>query len=159
MRRLLVPFGGYALLWALLTGGESRSWLVGLPAAALAAWTSTRLAGDARTPVPLPRAAAFLPFFLDQSLRGAWDVARRALDPRLPVDPGRIRYACRLPAGAPRVLFANVVSLLPGTLFLADHGDAMELHTVDHRRPWDRELGRLEARVAAVFGLPAGERR
>ena len=51
----------------------------------------------------------FAAIFLRESIRGGWDVARRVLQPSLPVDPGFIRFASALPEGAPRYLFAEYV--------------------------------------------------
>lgn len=143
------------LLWALLTDGASGSWLLGAPVTVLAAWAGAGLApAPVRTLRPLA-ALAFVPFFLTHSLRGAWDVARRALHPRLPIDPGRITYACRLPAGTARTFFAICVSLLPGTLFVADRHGVVEVHAIDRGLPLAAELAALEARVAALFGVAA----
>jgi multicomponent Na+:H+ antiporter subunit E len=44
------------------------------------------------------------------------DVARRALDPRLPLRPGFVTYAPRLPPGGARDAFCALASLMPGTL-------------------------------------------
>jgi multicomponent Na+:H+ antiporter subunit E len=50
-----------------------------------------------------------------------------------------------------------VVSLLPGTLSVELEQDDLLLHALDIRLPVDRELERLEIRVADVFSvdLPA----
>ncbi|HKJ71866.1 MAG TPA: Na+/H+ antiporter subunit E [Gammaproteobacteria bacterium] len=146
------------LLWALLTGGATGAWLVGAPVTVLAAWAGASLAPDTgRSPRPLA-ALAFVPFFLGHSLRGAWDVARRAVHPRLPIDPGRITYPCRLPEGTARTFFANCVSLLPGTLFVADRDGVVDLHAIDRGLPLEADLAVLERRVAALFGV-SRERR
>jgi multicomponent Na+:H+ antiporter subunit E len=143
------------LLWVLLTGAPPASWVVGAPAVAAAV-----LAGRLLHPAGVPRvprarllaALAFLPYFLWQSLRGGWDVARRALRPSLPLAPGRTTYDCRLPPGPARTFLANVASLLPGTLYLGDAAGAMELHVVDRSQPVQAELADLEERVARIFG-------
>ena len=158
MRRLLVSFSGYALLWALLTGGSPGSWLIGGPAAALATAAGAYLSRNASNFQPWAALTRFLPFFIYQSLRGAWDVARRAVSPNLPIQPGRFRYPCHLPPGPARVFFTAVVSLQPGTLFVADHGTELELHTVALDQPWQRELGHMEHRVTLAFGLAEGSR-
>lgn len=158
MRRLLVPFAGYALLWALLTDASPASWLIGAPAAALATAAGAYLSRQASHLQPWAALTRFLPFFIFQSLRGAWDVAMRAMTPGLPIQPGRFRYPCRLPPGPARVFFTAVVSLQPGTLFIADHGSELELHTVALDQPWQRELGHMEHRIALAFGLAEGHK-
>lgn len=153
-RVFAIQFAVYLLLWLLLAGSSAGAWVVGLPSAALAAWTGTAMAPSRSWSLRPLAAAAFVPFFLLHSGRGAWDVARRAMSPSLAVHPGRIRYPCRLPAGLPRTFFANVISLLPGTLFVADRNGVVELHAVDLEMPVAAEAARLEARVAAMFGVP-----
>jgi len=155
-------FRGVALLllWVLLTGGPAASWVVGAPAVLAAVFLAQRLrpSGPARLR-PLP-ALAFLPYFAGQSLRGGWDVARRALHPALPIAPAQITYPCRLPVGTARRFFVNAISLLPGTLYLDEDADGLRLHVVDRDQPVMAELGALEARVARLFGLPRpGEAR
>lgn len=151
---LLVPI--LILVWVLLTGGASASWVVGIPAVALAAVLGARLRPQAAPRLRLLEGAAFLAFFAFHSLRGGWDVARRALHPALPLAPGRIRYPCRLPRGTARTFFINTASLLPGTLYLGETADGMELHVVDRTGPAAEELAALEARVARLFGIAEG---
>ena len=64
---------------------------------------------------PIP----FAGYFLRESLRGGWDVARRALSPALPMSPALVRFLLRLPPGSARWLFCNTISLLPGTAVVA----------------------------------------
>ncbi|KPV41092.1 hypothetical protein AN478_04045 [Thiohalorhabdus denitrificans] len=153
MVRSLLLAATLALLWALLTGGSAASWALGLPFIAAAVGLAARLqAGPAFALRPLA-AAAFLPVFLLLSLRGGWDVAMRAFRPALPLAPGRITYPCRLPAGPPRLLFGNVLSLLPGTLFLADRAGDLDIHVLDRTAPLTRNLASLETWIARLFGI------
>jgi multicomponent Na+:H+ antiporter subunit E len=92
----------FAALWLVL----SRAQPAGLPAGAVAVvaatWTSLKLlpAGAWRlAPGALLRAVAR---FLRQSVVAGVDVARRALDPRLPLQPGFVTCLMRAPPGAAR---------------------------------------------------------
>jgi multicomponent Na+:H+ antiporter subunit E len=88
-----------------------------------------------------------------QTFLGASDVARRALSLRMRLAPGFHRYAMRLPQGAPRVFFANAVSLLPGTLSAEIEGADVVVHSLDLSLDTNAELAVLELRVAALFDL------
>jgi multicomponent Na+:H+ antiporter subunit E len=147
-----------ALLWALLTGASPASWIVGGPTVAVAVLAGYRLRPVVASRIRTLGALAFLPYFVFHSVRGGWDVARRALHPSLPLAPGRVTYACSLPAGPARTFFLNVASLLPGTLSLGDEAGIMELHVVDRSLPVSEELAHLEERVARVFGPAEGGR-
>ena len=54
--------------------------------------------------------------FLGQSVVAGVDVARRALDPRLPLPPGLCDLSVGLPPGPARNMFTTLMSLLPGTV-------------------------------------------
>jgi multicomponent Na+:H+ antiporter subunit E len=79
-------------------------------------------------------------------------VAHRVLRPRPKINPGLFDYGLNLSAPSARVFFVDLVSLLPGTLSADIRGDRMRIHTLDLSRDSVTELGRLERRVAAVFG-------
>ena len=141
----------FALLWWILTEGAMYSWLVGVPVVLFAALASGALLPG--TSWSLPGILRFIPFFLWHSLRGGVDVAGRALHPRLPISPGLLKYQWRLPTGLPRVLMANTVSLLPGTLSAELGEEFLQVHVLDKTGAFESELAVIEVRVARMFGL------
>lgn len=141
-----------ALLWVGLGGADWRSWLVGAPAVALAAWAGARLAPKQSWRLSWPGVFRFFLFFLAASLRGGSDVARRAFRPRMQLNPGVVSYAMRLPAGVPRWLFCGVISLLPGTAVVDIGEQEISVHVLDIEPRAQGGLSVLEERVAAVFG-------
>ena len=71
----------------------------------------------------------------------------------MPLRPGYRRHSLALPAGAPRLLFLNTVTLLPGTLSAEVAGDAVIVHMLDTSADLAADLTALKARVAALFAL------
>ncbi len=142
-------------LWAALTGGAAESWVMGAPAVLLGTALIFLHPGAPRWRLSLPGALRFLAWFALQSVRGAVDVARRAMAWRLPLAPGCRCFQTALPEGAPRLLFANAITLLPGTLTAEIEGDLLVVHMLDTGADLDGELSALEMRVAALFALPA----
>ncbi|MEE4661409.1 MAG: Na+/H+ antiporter subunit E [Halieaceae bacterium] len=139
----------YALLWGVLTGFQPDSWLLGGPAVLLATWLSLALLPPvAFRPLPVP---GLLAYFTWHSVLGAVDVARRALAPRLQIAPTLISYKTSLPAGLPRVLFLNTISLTPGTLGADLQDDMLFVHVIDAAGDHDTALAGLEARLMQVF--------
>jgi len=143
----------FALLWLVLAGPSPASWLIGLPAVALATWASLRLAPPLPYRISLRGLLSFIGYFLVESLRGGWDVAMRTLSPRMRIAPGTNRYRCRLPEGLPVTLFAGCVSLLPGTLSQRLDGRQLSLHLLDASEQQEAEFRELERRIAAMLGL------
>jgi multicomponent Na+:H+ antiporter subunit E len=99
---------------------------------------------------PLP---GFALYFLAQSLATGLHVARLALSPRSAWQPGWLELPSRLPEGPPRALFANLVSLLPGTLCgdLDRHG-VHHIHLLQTQRDPEPSLRALERRVGCLYG-------
>lgn len=143
------------LLWAVLTGGSPASWAFGLPVALACGGVAARLLPVAPFRLDLRGTIAFVPFFVRRSLVGGVDVARRALAPDPGLAPSVVTYRMRLPADSPaRVVFVNVLSLLPGTLAAGLEGDAVTVHVLSGRA--DEGLRALETAVARMF-RPARE--
>lgn len=152
-RALLLRGAGYWALWVVLIGTKPADLAAGSVVAALAAWASLRLLppGSWR---PRPLALlAFVPRFLWQSVVAGVDVARRAFDPRLPVRPGMIRYATRLPPGPARAAFTGITALLPGTVPCGEDADgALVYHVLDCGQDVAAALAAEEARLAPALG-------
>jgi multicomponent Na+:H+ antiporter subunit E len=144
-----------AALWLILSGGATASWVIGLPALALAAWAARRL----RRPTPIRLSALgilrFLPLFLWESLRGGIDVAWRTLQPRMPIQADFFEYRSRLQNPAARTFLANCVSLLPGSLAADLQGEWLEIHVLNLNSIQTEELARLERAIAAIFNEEA----
>jgi multicomponent Na+:H+ antiporter subunit E len=141
-----------AALWWALTDGRTDAWLVGAPAIAAAALASLVLHGAAPwrlRPLALLRT---LGWFLGRSVLAGTDVALRALRPRADIAPGFVVLRTRLAEPAERVLLANALSLLPGTLSVELRGERLELHVLDRAAPVERDMRRLEERIAALTG-------
>lgn len=80
-------------------------------------------------------------------------MARRLLSPRLPISPGYMSYKTSLPAGSPRWLLANTLSLLPGTLSVTLRGPEIELHCLDTTAEVHDAVARAEEHIARMFPL------
>ena len=75
---------------------------VGLVATIAATWASLRLLPPAAGKFRVGALLVYLPHFLWQSMLAGLDIARRALDPRLPLRPGFVSSPTRLPPGRAR---------------------------------------------------------
>lgn len=148
---IVFRFGAYLALWIILIGLSVTNFAVGLLTAALAAWISVLLlpVGDRQvSATALARIAVRLPW---QSLVAGADVARRALDPRMPLQPGIITYATGLESGPGRNAFRALLSLQPGTLPVSARasGDVL-IHCLDTSQPVAAQLSIEEERFAQV---------
>lgn len=142
-----------ALVWAMLTDWRLESWVFGAPAVLLGAGVGLVLPYRPSWRFSARGLLLFMAWFAVQSVRGGCDVALRAISPRPRLRPGFRSWPLTLPGGAPRVLFVNAITLLPGTLSAEVEGDLLTVHMLDTHADLDAELGHLERRVRALFGL------
>ena len=99
------------------------------------------------------RLAGLVLHFFRQSIAAGTDVARRALDPRLPIQPGFVVYQARLPPGTKRNAFCAIMSLLPGTLPCGPaEGNGLTVHCLDVTQPVVEQLAAEEALCIQTLG-------
>jgi multicomponent Na+:H+ antiporter subunit E len=138
-------------LWLVMAGAH----VADLPAAAaaviLATWASLRLLPARASRFSIPGLVRLVLDFLYQSVVAGLDVARRALDPRLPLRPGLVRYPTGLPPGAARNVFTTLTSLLPGTVPAADEGRELIYHCLDLDQPVLSQLAAEEATLSRTL--------
>ena len=146
-----------ALVWALINPGDHKSWWVGIPIVVLATVAALRLHSPSPRRFNLPGTLRFVVFFIHQSFRGGWDVAKRALSPAMPLNPAVLTYRARLRDEPAQVLLVNVISLLPGTVSAGLENGMITLHALDASPATLEETKMLEDRIAAFFSLELKE--
>ncbi len=151
--RLLERLIVFALLWWVLAEGDGSSWVFGAPFALFASVASLRLTPERGWHLRPLSAARFAGFFAYHSVIGGVDVAWRAVRPSMPISPGFVTCPIRLPTESARVLLADTVSLLPGTLSSGFEGDTLVLHVLDDTMPIRSDVERVEERIASALGL------
>ena len=84
------------------------------------------------------------------------EVARMILDPRLPISPTLFKTPATQPSELGRVIFANSITLTPGTVSVDVEGDRILVHALSQATAdslasgeMDRRVTRLEARAGS----------
>lgn len=143
-------------LWIVLIGVGPADLVAGALTVAGATWVSLRaLAPQAHSlrPLALPALAWR---FVRGSVAGGVDVARRALDPRLPLRPGFTDYAVGFPPGLLSDAFATLTSLLPGTVVVGRDEGRLIYHCLDTELSVEDQLAGEEAALRrALRGSPS----
>ncbi|HXA21704.1 MAG TPA: Na+/H+ antiporter subunit E [Acetobacteraceae bacterium] len=144
---------GFLVLWLVLAGFNPGDLPAAAVAVAAATWTSLRLLPPGGSRLSLPGIARLALRFPGQSLTAGIDVARRALDSRLPLRPGFVTVSPQLPPGTQRDAFCAYASLLPGTLPIDTNDDGTLLvHCLDVGQPVAAQMAADEALFARALG-------
>jgi len=139
----------FAVLWAILSEGRADSWLLGVPAVAIATWTSLRLMPPSTWRLAPTAVPGFIAFFVVHSLRAGVQVALLALRGRL--SPTVIELELGLPPGGPTLAMAHLIGLMPGSLGVRLDGTRLRVHLLDAALPLQAEAARLATHVERLF--------
>jgi multicomponent Na+:H+ antiporter subunit E len=80
------------------------------------------------------------------------EVARRILDPRLPISPRMVRVKVDQRHELSRVIYANSITLTPGTVSVDIEGDMIIVHALTKRAADEVETGRMGRQVKRLEG-------
>lgn len=153
MRAVMIRGAGFLGFWLLLIGPNPVDLVAGLFAAAAATGTSLRLLPPSSGRWQYAALTRLTLRFMQQSIIGGLDVARRALDPRLPLRPGFVAYPVRLPPGPARYTFSALTSALPGTLPTGSNAHGVLIyHCLDIDQPVAAHLAIDEELLTRVLG-------
>jgi multicomponent Na+:H+ antiporter subunit E len=95
----------------------------------------------------------FFLYFGWQSVRGGLQVALMAVASKERIQPHFFVFTTRLPPGTARVVFANAISLMPGTLTWMLEEELVHIHVLNDDEDVEADLRRLEMKIASIFGL------
>jgi multicomponent Na+:H+ antiporter subunit E len=145
-----VAFFGF---WLVLTDAQAADVPAGVVAAIAATWASLRLMPPQKWSVRPAKLAGLVLRFMCQSIIAGIDVARRALDPRRPLQPGFLIYHPLLSPGAKCETFCAITSLMPGTLPSGDSEDGgIAVHCLDVTQPVVEQIAAEEALFVQALG-------
>ncbi|MEM7011651.1 MAG: Na+/H+ antiporter subunit E [Verrucomicrobiota bacterium] len=99
------------------------------------------------------RFAAYVPWILKEIVVANLHVLRLALSPTGPrdVDPRIVCYTTFLKSDVARFVFANSITLTPGTITILVDGDDYYIHAISEKT--EKGLyGEMEKRVGAIYG-------
>ncbi|MDS4020164.1 MAG: Na+/H+ antiporter subunit E [Candidatus Competibacter sp.] len=157
LRLWLFYFG----LWLLLSGYFSDPLLLafGALSSALVAFVARRV----RTSDPgaravswrwwSPRAIAYWPWLLWQVVLANLDVAKCIVDPKLPIHPMMIGLRSSQRGEWTRVVYANSITLTPGTVTTDLSGDAIEVHALTRQAADFLLEGGMDRHVSELEGV------
>lgn len=109
------------------------------------------------TPQRLWRFAAYILWLLGRVLVSSVEVARVALHPRMPMEPGFVRFTTTLSSPMARATLANSITLVPGTMTVRMDGDEFLVHALWPGATEDLRTAAMQQRIAHAFLEPADE--
>jgi multicomponent Na+:H+ antiporter subunit E len=94
----------------------------------------------------------YVPWLLWEILKSGIDVMRIILDPRLPIRPHLIRVKASQRSELGQVIYANSITLTPGTISLDVRNDRILVHALTDGASDGLASGEMDARVSRLEG-------
>jgi multicomponent Na+:H+ antiporter subunit E len=147
--------GGTLLAFWLLLSGHYTPLLISLGVAStvLVVYLAMRMNVLDPEGVPLHLAGRFwlyLPWLMKEILVANVVVARIILDPKLPISPILVRFHGSQDTDLGRAIYANSITLTPGTITTGVEGHEFEVHSLTHLDVTTREEDEMDRRCTWV---------
>jgi multicomponent Na+:H+ antiporter subunit E len=103
----------------------------------------------------IPRAAVYVPWLVKEVVLANLDVAKRILAPRQKPDvsPRLFDVTTSQCSDLGRVLYANSITLTPGTVSIQVHGDRITVHAIAEEVADALDKGEMDRRVTRFEGM------
>lgn len=155
----LVLFG----VWLLLSG-FLKPLLLGLGAVSclLVVLIAHRMDVIDREGLPIHLGWRIVPYWLwlvREIVKSNIDVAKRIVDPKMPIDPVVIRTKASQESELGHAIYANSITLTPGTVSLQVSEGAILVHAISQEMADDLEAGEMDRRVSNVELHPDRRRK
>jgi multicomponent Na+:H+ antiporter subunit E len=146
---LLLALTGF---WFALSGLTSPYFLVlAVVAVLLALWLSARLGVIGRDASPYHRLPLLLPYvawLLGQIVKSNIAVIARVVGPRSAIDPAIVSIRTKARTELGKALFANSITLTPGTVTVDVDGDALKVHALVRENATPASFDQMDRRAA-----------
>ena len=143
-------------VWLLLSGHYTPLPIgFGVGSCALTVYIASRMDVADHEGVPIYLGGRFLlyfPWLLKEILVANINVAKVILSPSLPISPIMVVFRSTQKTDLGRVLYANSITLTPGTITTGVEGDQLEIHALTWQDVDGREEDEMDRRVSIVEG-------
>ena len=100
-----------------------------------------------------PRILRYLPWLVLEVIKSNLELARRVLDPRLPIGPEMVELTASQKTDLGRVIFANSITLTPSTVTVEAGSDGKFIvHAISREAAAELRSGRMDRQVSRMEG-------
>ena len=156
----LLLFGAYllwsGLAWPWADHFEPLLLWMGIVSTALVVFIAIRMrvVDSEGAPVELAslRLLLYIPWLAWEIAKANVDVARRILNPRLPISPRLIEVPATQRSDIGQVVYANSITLTPGTVSVSVEDGTITVHALTREAAEGVETGEMDRRVTNLEG-------
>ena len=128
-----------------------------MPPSVVVISTSMDVVDHESQPIHLtPRLPRFIAWLGRQVIRSSLDVTRRIWLPGLAISPTLVRIKSSQASALGKVIYANSITLTPGTVTLSIEGDELLVHALTRKDAAMLQQGEMDRRVTELEGQLEG---
>ncbi|MEM7480550.1 MAG: Na+/H+ antiporter subunit E [Acidobacteriota bacterium] len=152
MRNTLLLAGSLMAIWLLWSGiYKPLVIILGAASCLFVAFLTHRMEtvdDELRHFALVPRLVRYLPWLALRIVRTNIDIARRILSPAMPIQPQLVRVVAKQKTDLGRVIYANSLTLTPGTVTVDMDGEDLLVHALTQENADALGRGRMNRKVA-----------
>jgi multicomponent Na+:H+ antiporter subunit E len=155
--RHIIMFFAMLAIWLLWSGHYSFShglvMAMGIASCALVVYLAWRMGicDSEGHPIHLTFSLlVYIPWLVWAIVKANIDVAKRILNPGLPISPCMVRIKATQKTDLTRVIYANSITLTPGTVSVELVGDDILVHALTREAAEDVQTGDMDRRVTRL---------
>ncbi|KHF25816.1 Na+/H+ antiporter subunit E [Solemya velum gill symbiont] len=99
-----------------------------------------------------PRLITYIPWLAWETIKSNITVAKLILDPKMPIRPNIFTVKASQPGELGKTIYANSITLTPGTVSMSVDGDEILVHAIDQGTADDLLTGEMDRRVTRISG-------
>ena len=142
------------LFWLVLSGHyEPLILAFGVASSILVSFLAWRMDREDRYAFPIRltwRAPFYVIWLVGEIFRANVNVVRIILDPKLPISPIMVPFRAVMKSDFYRVIYANSITLTPGTMTTGTEGDILRIHALTWHDVDGREEDEMANRIVAM---------
>lgn len=152
IRAIVFRLSAFSVAWWAVSEGDPSMIVYGIPSV-IAATVSSLLLLKPNPPFSrqIPALVRLLGWFVDKSIRGGLDVARRALRRQVDVDPEIVEVDLVVRNRIARVVLADISCLTPGSLSVDLTDSGIRIHVLHRELPVREQIHDLERLIVRAF--------
>lgn len=143
-------------LWFVLSGHlEPLILAFGVFSSLLVTYLAWRMDREDQYAFPLvgcisARLVGYWIWLIKEILKANLRVARIVLDPKLPISPIMVPFRARMKSDLARMIYANSITLTPGTITTGTEGDILRIHALTWHDVDGREEDEMGERISVL---------
>lgn len=154
--RIFITAGLFAAVWLLFSGQTDPLFLsfgaLSVVIVMLVSHRMDRFSDAPRQYILGLRPLGYLPWLFFQMVKANIEIAGVILSPKLPIQPNLIRVSASQKTPLGQVIYANSITLTPGTLSIEVHDNTILVHALTENSAEGVLSGEMDRRVSRLEG-------